>query len=398
MEPILEAKKYSAMTEKELLAEAERLASHEDKTVAGFGRTLKKCVLNKFIDLNEFFTAVSAILFVGGPVLSICIGAIIGALLLLTTLVPFIVLQGALKAQNDFLKTRLKWTDSNAVKYLELSKEIRNRHIRVTTEGYVVVTEAPKEEIIPEDTNDYTDDADDDDEANAGEEPEEEPTPEDNGEDEPVENTEPATTDYTEDEDITDNAGTDDETEPTDDTGDDEPLDPNVTGEEDTTDETGDETGEEEDPEAMDTGDDTTDYTEDGDIGDGETGDTTDDTTTDDTMTDDMGGENEEQSQNNSVKNYNLMIDFKRLFTTTSDILTCLGDVVFKHPIQNQVLDRCIQNIQKIKEQVLNYMEFTFSEKYEDNLYHYNIFVQALKLNLEIMKKNSQLGDSDENS
>ena len=81
MEPILEAKKYSAMTEKELLAEAERLASHEDKTVAGFGRTLKKCVLNKFIDLNEFFTAVSAILFVGGPVLSICIGAIIGALI-----------------------------------------------------------------------------------------------------------------------------------------------------------------------------------------------------------------------------------------------------------------------------------------------------------------------------
>ena len=48
MDPILEAKKtkYTAMTEKELLAEAERLSTHEDKTVRGFGRTLKKCILN----------------------------------------------------------------------------------------------------------------------------------------------------------------------------------------------------------------------------------------------------------------------------------------------------------------------------------------------------------------
>ena len=396
MEAILETKKYSAMSEKELLAEAERLSQHEDKTVAGFGRTVKKCILNKFIDINEFFSAVNTVLFVGGPALSICIGVIIGVTLLITTLVPFVVIAAALNAQEKFLKTRLKWTDPNALKYRELSKEIRKRHIRVTTEGLQIVTEAPKEEIVPDDTNDYTDDVDEDDENTPEEEPEDTEEPTDDGGDEPVDDTEPVNTDYTEDEDLAGDTGEEDTTGDTDTTAEDEPLDPNAEDDTATDDTT------EEDPEADttedDMTDDTTDYTEDEGMDGGEdTGDTTDDTV-DDTTTDDMGGQDEEQSQNSIVKNYNLMIDFKRLYTTTSDILSRLGDVVFKNPIQNQVLDRCVQNIQKISEQVLNYMEFTFSTKYEDNLYHYNIFVQALKLNLEIMKKNNQLGDIDENS
>ena len=261
---------------------------------------------------------------------------------------------------------------------------------------WTIITEAPKEEIVPDDTNDYTDDVDEDDENTPEEEPEDTEEPTDDGGDEPVDDTEPVTTDYTEDEDLAGDTGEEDTTGDNDTTAEDEPLDPNAEDDTATDDTT------EEDPEADttedDMTDDTNDYTEDEGMDGGEdTGDTTDDTV-DDTTTDDMGGQDEEQSQNSIVKNYNLMIDFKRLYTTTSDILSRLGDVVFKNPIQNQVLDRCVQNIQKISEQVLNYMEFTFSTKYEDNLYHYNIFVQALKLNLEIMKKNNQLGDIDENS
>ena len=42
------SKKYSAMSNEELLAEAERLSKHRDKNVASFGKSLKKAVLNIF--------------------------------------------------------------------------------------------------------------------------------------------------------------------------------------------------------------------------------------------------------------------------------------------------------------------------------------------------------------
>ena len=75
-----------------------------------------------------------------------------------------------------------------------------------------------------------------------------------------------------------------------------------------------------------------------------------------------------------------------------------LGSVIYNQSIQNQVLDRGIDNIRKISEYVINYIEMSFSDKYEDNLYHYNIFIQALKLNLEMLKKNARLDTSNENN
>lgn len=376
MNIVEESKSYTYMSKEELLKEADKLIANEDKFVKDFGKSLKKALLTGFSKLNDYLTAVNVILFIGGPTLAICIGAILASLLLMMTIIPFIVLTAALKKQKEYLNRSLKKVDPNVKKYCELSSEIQKKHVVVTQESVSIVTEAPKEneELAPEgdDMTDYTDNAAEDErvEADAAE------TPEDNAE--LAEEEEP--TDYTED------------------VGEDEPAE-EETPEEDPTDEEEpapeDETGEGDIAE-----DETTDYTEDAgeeggdDTGEGGTG---DDTTTDDTTMDDTTAEDGE-TENTIVKNYNLMRKFKELYTTTSDILTSLGSVIYNQSIQNQVLDRGIDNIRKINEYVINYIEMSFSDKYEDNLYHYNIFIQSLKLNLEMLKKNARLDTSNENN
>lgn len=373
MNMVEESKSYTYMSKEELLKEADKLIANEDKFVKDFGKSLKKALLTGFSKLNDYLTAVNVILFIGGPTLAICIGAILASLLLMMTIIPFIVLTAALKKQKEYLNRSLKKVDPNVKKYCELSSEIQKKHVVVTQESVSIVTEAPKEneELAPEgdDMTDYTDNAAEDErvEADAAE------TPEDNAE--PAEEEEP--TDYTED--VGEDEPAEEETPEEDPADEEEPAPEDETGEGDTVE------------------DETTDYTEDaGEEGGDDTGEE-DDTTTDDTTMDDTAAEDGE-TENTIVKNYNLMRKFKELYTTTSDILTSLGSVIYNQSIQNQVLDRGIDNIRKINEYVINYIEMSFSDKYEDNLYHYNIFIQSLKLNLEMLKKNARLDTSNENN
>lgn len=238
--------------------------------------------------------------------------------------------------------------------------------------------------------------------------PDEDETPEDNTEEETPEDEQPE--DYTGEVEPTD---TDDDTEetPPEDTGeetpedytaDEEPTDGTTGGEdaepegEDVTadgevPEEGDDTGEEEVPQEEpqdftadvdgdtdDTGEDTTDDT-------GE--ETTDDTTDDTTET----GEDNNNLENSIVKNYNLLVDYRKVHTTIEDILKHLKTVTYTTTIQNSVLDRCISNLTKIKEELLAYIEFNYSNDYKQNLYYYSTFIQALKINLDVLRSIKKL-------
>lgn len=447
-------KSYRAMTNEELLAEAEKFSRHENKYVRDFGKSLKKAVLNKFVDLTEFFTAVNVILFIGGPTLATCIGTIIGTVLLLVQLLPFVLISSMLNNQHKYLVSKLKLTDPNARDYYLLTKEITKRHLVVTNESleFIPVTEAEEdkkkedtkekeekdkdvEEEKPEKKDKESDTDKNDNKSSTEEKPEEPVDDYDNDEtagadDYTEEDDEDETLDSTEGEEPVDDydndetAGADDYTEEDepepedeepsseeqeeitpeeDDSGSDDYTD--EAGMDDTEDETLDSTEDDSSGDIDDMVDDYTDEASD----DGESGSegdsTSDDTSTDDSDdssgTDDYSSDedasNDSSTQNSIVKNYNLMLKYKELFTQTSDILISLRDVIYQHPIQNQVLDRGIQNIKQINEYVLKYMEMNFSPKYETNLYHYNIFLQALRLNLEMLKKNVEIDNGTEN-
>lgn len=223
----------------------------------------------------------------------------------------------------------------------------------IVNESLTPIMEAPEDD---DELTDYTEDADVD----------------------PSGDTEDELTDYTADDDASED---DTEEELTDYTDDD-------TSEEEPDEETSDEESEEEpvgDEEEL------TDYTDDieDDIG--------DDVSSDDSESD----MSEDETQNNNsvensiVKNYNLILDFQTLFRYLEEICGSLESTVFKTPIQNSALTQIVNNMRKIRNNVANYIEFNFGTDYVTNLYNYNIFVKALKLNLEMLRLTKDLHTED---
>ena len=129
--------------------------------------------------------------------------------------------------------------------------------------------------------------------------------------------------------------------------------------------------------------DDVTDYTDDLGDDDAPTNDT--DTSSDDTDTSEDDAENDTTDKNSIVKNYNLILDFQSLYRYLEQISTGLESTVFKSPIQNSALTQIVNNMRRLKNAVANYVEFNFGNDYVTNLYNYNIFVKALKINLEML-------------
>ena len=175
------------------------------------------------------------------------------------------------------------------------------------------------------------------------------------------------------------------------DTGESEETTDDAESGEETTDESGEteegETGElPEDEEA-------TDYTADV-SGEGET-EEGEESTEEDTTSEEETSDDTEVNKNSIIKNYNLLTDYQKIYMSLISILGRLESVIYKNPMQNDVLARIISNLQKIKGELLSYIEMHYSKKYEENLYYYSIFIQAIKLNLDMLRKTDLLEDGD---
>lgn len=220
----------------------------------------------------------------------------------------------------------------------------------VVYEGYlpIPVMEAPNED---DDTaTDYTEDVADDDAE---------------GEETATDYTEDA--DTGEDGDTTDDAGTEEES-------------PDDT----TTEEEGDQGG--------DTGEDelqATDYTDGTDTGEDTPGDA------EGTATDGGTPRNGNLIDNNVLKNYSVLRNFEKLYNLTKEVSDSLDSVVMPSKLQNTVLAQVLKNLNSIKEFILSYVKFQFSsDNYAQNLYYYNLVLQTLNLNLELLKSNKELEDT----
>lgn len=191
-------------------------------------------------------------------------------------------------------------------------------------------------------------------------------------------------TDYTEDpDDDAADTGDDDTSTDTgsDDAGDDSPTDYT---------ETDDESDPETDGSDADAGDDTddsgdgsdgsdgpTDYTDDGS---GDTGDSTDDTTDD---TDSSENDPTEQ-ENNRI----LLDDFSNMFYLVKNTITKLSNIDKSNILINKIATQITSNLNVLKKQIFDYITFSFSKgKYVTNLYKYNYFLEAFKINVEMLKK-----------
>lgn len=95
---------------------------------------------------------------------------------------------------------------------------------------------------------------------------------------------------------------------------------------------------------------------------------------------------------NNVLKNYSILRNFEKLYELTKEVSDSLSDIVMPTKLQNVVLTQVLKNLSSIKEFILSYVKFQFTlDNYSQNLYYYNVVLQALYLNLELLKRNKQL-------
>lgn len=138
---------------------------------------------------------------------------------------------------------------------------------------------------------------------------------------------------------------------------------------EDTDQEQDDGTGTEED------GDDTTDYT-----------DGSDNTDTDDGT--DVTDGSESTDEGDLKKNKLLLKDFTNLYYITKNSIVKLSNIDKTDIFINKIVTQVVYNLSTLQQYLYEFITGAFSKgKYVNNLYQYNYFLEAFKINVEMLKK-----------
>lgn len=343
-----------SMSKDKLLDKIDKLVKAKNTDVANFGREAKLALLHGFDNTTDLFMTFNTVLFGGGLALALCIPVMVSLLVIISASIPHATIMTILKKQKALIASNLDKLDRNGKTYngVLTSMITSEGDIKPVEETYTIVLEAPGDvDTDEEQSEDYTEQVTDDDTGDPLDGDVEEPEEEES-------------TDYTEDVEEPDDEDLGDDTE---DTGE-APEEEESTDYTDEVDDTGEGGLSDYDPE------------------------TTDDTGEEMSDTDETVEDND-TNKNTIIKNYNLMVDFQKMFRAISDILVSLDPVIYTQPIQNSVLAQVIKNLQTIKDCVVRYIDINYSTKYEENLYYYGIFLQSLKFNLEILRKNDELAD-----
>ena len=118
----------------------------------------------------------------------------------------------------------------------------------------------------------------------------------------------------------------------------------------------------------------------------------------DDTQTDttDAGEENENQTNNNTIKNYSILRDFDGLFRLANDMSKTLEPIIMEKPIQNKVLTQVKENLSAIKNEMKDFIILHYKpDNYAFNLYYYELFASLINKNLQILEKNKLFSTED---
>lgn len=109
---------------------------------------------------------------------------------------------------------------------------------------------------------------------------------------------------------------------------------------------------------------------------------------TDDSTDDDDDDGNVDQPGSENVKNNALMKDYSKLYQLLKSINTKFNSYSKNDILINKIISQVSKNITALQKELFDYMIFSFeTKKYVENLYQYNFFIQAVKINIEILKK-----------
>lgn len=138
---------------------------------------------------------------------------------------------------------------------------------------------------------------------------------------------------------------------------------------------------------------DATDYSEDDPL--------SDDDSTDDTTDDNADDETPEEEpvpdqQGDKSKNTYLIRDFIDLYYTINNIIEKLNNVSKTDLIKSKVYLQVIENLTESSNILYDYIVHEFNAKsYIFNLYQFNLFLECVKVNIEIIKKSGELQSND---
>lgn len=199
----------------------------------------------------------------------------------------------------------------------------------------------------------------------------------DGGTDETSEEDEAEPTDYTDDEEEfsdEEDSDTNSEGEPTED-------DDTIPADEEPTDYTGDEDG-------GDSGDEPTDYTDDDSTD-------TDDTGDDSSMGDEETSEEDEGPTTDDRKNKGLLDDLIKLKAIVQNFINKLSAMNLNNIEKVRLIGQINSNLTQLSEQIHMYIVYRFQhETYVRNLYFYNYSIEAVNININMLKKIGKMNDN----
>lgn len=83
-----------------------------------------------------------------------------------------------------------------------------------------------------------------------------------------------------------------------------------------------------------------------------------------------------------------LLEDFTNLYYMVRNTITKLSNIDKSNAVINKIVSQISSNLNVLKKQLFDFIVFNFSKgKYVTNLYKYNYFLEAFKINVEMLKK-----------
>lgn len=112
---------------------------------------------------------------------------------------------------------------------------------------------------------------------------------------------------------------------------------------------------------------------------------------TDDSDLSEGGTEEPAEEEPNDTENENnriLLDDMINLYYTINSTVDRLVDVSRDNIVTNKIINQVSHNCRMLAKVIYDYIVFKFSKnKYVHNVYKYNYFLQAFKINVEMLKK-----------
>jgi len=115
-----------------------------------------------------------------------------------------------------------------------------------------------------------------------------------------------------------------------------------------------------------------------------------------DTGEEDTSEEETPEDDGDKSKNTYLIRDFIELFYTTKNMIEKLNNVSKTTLVKSKVYLQVIENLSDMNNVLYEYITHDFSKKsYVFNLYQFNLFLECIKVNIEIIKKSGELQSND---